>query len=251
MAEMKKIALITGVTSGIGYATALLYAKKGWHVIGVSRKEIDDIEGVHHYIQADVGVVSDIDKVFNEINSDEGRIDALVNNAAIQICKPVTRMDVKEWDLIMHTNLRSAFLFSKNSYPLMKERGGAIINVSSVHSQATSSNIAAYAASKGGLTSFTRALAIEFAPDNIRVNAVLPGAVDTPMLRSGLSREHVIGSTIGDRLDCLAEKHLMRRIGKPEEIGEVILFLAESSSSYITGQTIVVDGGALARLSTE
>jgi len=248
---MKKVVLITGVSSGIGNATAKLFSQNGWHVIGVARREVDTIDGVAHYIKGDVSKVSDVEEIFDEIRSDEGHIDVLVNNAAIQICKSVVEMSVDEWDKTMDTNLRSAFLFVKYAYPMMKEAGGAVINVSSVHAVATSANIAAYAASKGGLAAFTRALAIELANDNIRVNAVLPGAVDTPMLRSGLGREHVTGSDFDERLDCLAKKHLMRRVGRPEEIGQTIMFLADSQSSFITGQTIIVDGGAIARLSTE
>jgi len=248
---MKKVALISGVSSGIGNATAKVFSQKGWHVIGVARKNVSAIDGVSHYIRGDVSNVSDISHIFDEIRSNEGRIDVLINNAAIQICKPIIEMSVDEWDKTMDTNLRSAFLFSKHAYPLMKEKGGTIINVSSVHAIATSSNIAAYAASKGALAAFTRALAIELAHDNIRVNAVLPGAVDTPMLRSGLQREHVVGSSVEERIDCLAKKHISGRIGKPEDIGWTILFLADPRSSFITGQTIIIDGGATARLSTE
>ena len=127
-----------------------------------------------------------------------------------------------------------------------------MVNVSSVHAVATSVNIATYAASKGGLLALTRAMAIEFAPDNIRVNAILPGAVDTPMLRSGLQRGHLAGSEITDRLDNLARKTVNGRIGEPREIAHAIYFLADSTqSSFMTGQALVVDGGATARLSTE
>jgi glucose 1-dehydrogenase len=125
------------------------------------------------------------------------------------------------------------------------------VNVSSVHAVATSINIASYAASKGGLLAFTRAMAIEFAPDNIRVNAILPGAVDTPMLRHSMSRG-LTGSGIQERLDNLAHKTVIGRIGRPEEIARAIYFLAdEGQSSFMTGQALIVDGGATARLSTE
>ncbi len=116
-------------------------------------------------------------------------LDAVVNNAAVQIAKPMLETTVEEWDRVMASNLRSVFLGAKLAHPLLKAGGGgAIVNVSSVHAVQTSANIAAYAASKGGLLALTRAMAIEFAPDNIRVNAILPGAVDTPMLRAGLDR---------------------------------------------------------------
>ena len=123
-------------------------------------------------------------------------LDALVNNAGVQIAKPLLETSVEEWDAVMASNLRSVFLGVKLAHPLLKAAGGgAIVNVSSVHAVQTSANIAAYAASKGGLLALTRAMAIEFAPDNIRVNAILPGAVDTPMLRAGLDRGHLGGGT--------------------------------------------------------
>ena len=124
--------------------------------------------------------------------------------------------------------------------------------MSSVHAVATSANIAAYAASKGGLLALTRAMAIEFAGDDIRVNAVLPGAVDTPMLRAGLDRGHVGGEDILERLDNLARNTVNGRVGKPTEIAQAIYFLADAAqSSFMTGQALIGDGGATARLSTE
>ena len=151
----------------------------------------------------------------------------------------------------MATNVRSVYLAVRHAYPLMHSLGGSIVNVSSVHAIATSSNIAAYAASKGALVALTRAMAIELAPDNIRVNAVLPGAVDTPMLRAGLNREHIQDSNTEVLMHELGKKHVIGRVGQPEEIGQTILFLADCQSSFITGQSIIVDGGATARLSTE
>jgi len=130
--------------------------------------------------------------------------------------------------------------------------GGAIVNVSSVHAIATSANISAYAASKGGLLALTRAMAIEFAPDNIRVNTVLPGAVDTPMLRESMKRGQFDEGSIQMRLDNLANKTVNGRVGTPREIAQSIYFLADNTqSSFMTGQALVVDGGATARLSTE
>ena len=126
------------------------------------------------------------------------------------------------------------------------------MNVSSVHAVATSANIAAYAASKGGLLALTRALAIELAPYKIRVNAVLPGAVDTTMLHAGLNRGHLIDKDISQQIENLGKKHIIGRIGQSEEIAQGILFLADSErSSFMTGQTLIIDGGATARLSTE
>ncbi|MHB8933801.1 MAG: SDR family NAD(P)-dependent oxidoreductase, partial [Bellilinea sp.] len=158
-----------------------------------------------------------------------------------------------EWDRVMDSNLRSVFLGAKLAHPMLKAGGGgAIVNVSSVHAVQTSANIAAYAASKGGLLALTRAMAIEFAPDNIRVNAILPGAVDTPMLHAGLNRDHADTGTLPDRLENLARRTVNGRVGQPGEIAHAIYFLADNEqSSFMTGQAMIVDGGATARLSTE
>jgi glucose 1-dehydrogenase len=152
----------------------------------------------------------------------------------------------------MASNLRPVFLHARLAHPLLKAAGNAaIVNVSSVHAISTSKNISAYAASKGGMLALTRAMAIEFAPDGIRVNAILPGAVDTPMLRASMKRG-LSGEGMLERLENLARKTVNGRIAQPEEIARVIYFLADSEmSSFMTGQALVVDGGATARLSTE
>ena len=191
--------------------------------------------------------------IFEKAHAFTDSLNALVNNAALQIAKPLIETTVEEWDAVMAANLRSVFLGVKLAHPLLKARGGAaIVNVSSVHAIQTSANIAAYAASKGGLLALTRAMAIELAPDNIRANAVLPGAVDTPMLRAGLGRGHLGGENMQDRLDNLARKTVNGRVGTPKEIANAIYFLADNEqSSFMTGQALVIDGGATARLSTE
>lgn len=251
---MTRTILITGAAGGIGRATVALFAQKGWRVVGVDRAEFGEgfpSDGL--FIQADISRPEELEIIFARARQFASRLDALVNNAALQIAKPMLETTVEEWDAVMASNLRSVFLGVKLAYPLLKAAGGgAIVNVSSVHAIQTSVNIAAYAASKGGLLALTRAMAIEFAPDNIRVNAILPGAVDTPMLRAGLGRGHVSGQAIQERLENLARRTVNGRIGRPEEIAHAIYFLAdEEQSSFMTGQALVVDGGATARLSTE
>jgi NAD(P)-dependent dehydrogenase (short-subunit alcohol dehydrogenase family) len=246
--------MITGAAGGIGRATVKLFAEKGWRVIGVDRSSFGEpFPGDGLFIQSDVSVGENLEAIFDQAHQFTDQLHALVNNAAIQIAKPLVETTVQEWDASMASNLRSVFLGVKLAYPLFKAAGGgAIVNVSSVHAVATSANIAAYAASKGGLLALTRAMAIEFAPDNIRVNAILPGAVDTPMLRAGLGRGHVQGADILQRLDNLARKTVIGRVGQPAEIAHAIYFLAdEVQSSFMTGQALIVDGGATCRLSTE
>jgi glucose 1-dehydrogenase len=246
--------LITGAAGGIGRASVNLFTECGWQVIAVDRAAFGEgfpKSGV--FIQSDISVGKNLEHIFEQARAFSPSLKALVNNAALQVAKPLLETSVEEWDNVMANNLRSVFLAVKLAHPLLKAAGGgAIVNVSSVHAVATSANIAAYAASKGGLLALTRAMAIEFAPDNIRVNAILPGAVDTPMLRSGLGRGHVGGDDIIERLDNLARKTVNGRVGQPVEIAQSIFFLADNErSSFMTGQALIVDGGATARLSTE
>ena len=249
-----KYMLITGAAGGIGRATVNLFAERDWRVIGVDRQPFGDgfLEG-GQFIQADISEPSQLEAIFEQAKGFTDTLDALINNAALQITKPLIETTVEEWDAVMSSNLRSVFLGAKLAYPLLKARGGgAIVNVSSVHAVATSKNIAAYAASKGGMLALTRAMAIEFAPENVRVNAILPGAVDTPMLRTGMNRDHAGSGTLDERLDNLARNTVSGKIGKPEEIAQSIFFLADGTqSSFISGQALIVDGGATARLSTE
>ncbi len=253
MSDIRTV-LVTGASGGIGRATVRLFAKNCWHVIGVDRMPFGgDFPQGGLFIQADNAEPQDVQRIYSEAQAFTDRLDALVNNAALQIAKPLLETSIEEWDRVMATNLRAAFLHARLAHPFLKKAGGgAIINVSSVHAVQTSANISAYAASKGGLLALTRAMAIEFAGDGIRVNAILPGAVDTPMLRAGLGRGHVSGEDIHARLENLARKTVNGRVGQPDEIAHVIYFLADGTqSSFMTGQAMVVDGGATARLSTE
>ena len=249
---MSQVALVTGVAGGIGLATARCFQQAGWSVIGLDLKALNSVDGVDQYIQADLTDAQAVQEAIARIRQEYTMLHALVNNAALQICKSALEMTVTEWDQIMAVNVRSSFLLAQGLHPLLKAGSGSIVNVSSVHAIATSANIAAYATSKGALLALTRALAIEFASDSIRVNAVLPGAVDTTMLRSGLQRGHLSGDDVEGLLADLGGKTVMGRVGLPTEIGETILFLADSQRSpFTTGQHLVVDGGAIARLSTE
>lgn len=250
----KRILLITGAAGGIGRATVNVFAGEGWRVIGVDRQpkyEVFPDDGL--YVEADISLPEQIESIYQQVFSFTDTLDAVVNNAALQIAKPLLKTTTEEWDQVMASNLRSVFLGAKLAHPLLKASGNsAIVNVSSVHAVATSADIAAYAASKGGLLALTRAMAIEFAPDGIRVNAILPGAVDTPMLRAGLSRGLSGDGTVYDRLENLARKTVNGRVGQPEEIARAIYFLADNTqSSFMTGQALIVDGGATCRLSTE
>lgn len=249
-----RVVLITGSSGGIGAATARVFAGEGWAVVGVDRRPngAADKSALATFINADMAEPDAPERIYAEVTERHGRLDAVVNNAALQICKPVIETTPDEWDAVMASNLRSVFLSMRHAFPMLERTRGSIVNVSSVHAMATSRNIAAYAASKGALLAFTRATALEFGDAGVRVNAVLPGAVDTPMLHAGLSRGHVEGDSVAALVRGLGSKHVLGRVGHPEEIGRVILFLADGDrSSFVTGQAMIADGGALARLSTE
>jgi len=257
---MRRRVLITGIGGGIGSATSEVFAENGWLVLGIDRKYIgiSECPSAEELHIADVSEEAEVKGVLDIIENDFGWIDAIINNAAIQVCKPILSTFPEEWDAVMGSNLKSAFYMTIHGYSLLRKRwdlihggfgpttrsqGGSIVNISSVHAINTSKGVAAYAASKGGLVAFTRATAIELAEDGIRVNAVLPGATDTSMLREHLTDED---------LELLASKTVIGRVAQPREIAEAILFLADNNrSSFITGASLVVDGGATIRLSTE
>jgi NAD(P)-dependent dehydrogenase (short-subunit alcohol dehydrogenase family) len=220
--------------------------------VGLDKKIVVGMPEECLLIETDCADLKAIASAIEKIIGTWGRIDVVVNNAAVQVNKPALETTMNDWDNLFHVNLRAAFFLAKECHLYLKHQGGCIVNVASVHAVATSVNVAAYAASKGGLVALTRALAVEWAQDKIRVNAVLPGAVDTPMLREGLTRGHLSGSDVQDLLQQLGARTVMGRVGQPQEIAEAVLFLADPKrSSFITGHSLVVDGGATMRLSTE
>ncbi len=241
-----KSILITGSCGGIGEAISKKFKLKKWYVIGIDILDKNDNKYLDKYIKCDL---SDLNQI-NEIDIGINNLNILVNNAAIQINKKLIDMDINDWNKTLNINLTSAYLLAKKFYNYLKESQGHIINISSVHATHSSENIGAYAVSKGGLVSLTRNMAIEFGKDKINVNAILPGAIDTPMLRDGLNRGHTYGINIDDKLENLGRKHIMGKIGKPRDIAEGVYFLC-TKSKYLVGQIMVIDGGATIRLSTE
>ena len=247
----KKVALVTGAASGIGRATRDIFLAEGWHVLVADKVSVKSPppQGAH-FIEADLSQPAEIGKLTSQVAqlAPDG-LHALVNNAALQSTSSLVDTALEDWDELMAVNLRAPFLLAQALYPLLKKGAAAIVNVASVHALATSAHIGAYAASKGGLVALTRSMAIEFAEDAIRVNAVLPGATDTNMLAAGLERN---GSDLKESKAELESKILLGRVAQPEEIARAIYFLADNQqSSYITGQSLVVDGGATIRLSSE
>lgn len=234
---MTRVAVVTGAARGIGLATSDLLEQEGWEVVRLDREPID----APRALQVDL---ADAPATIEALSGIE-RVDGLVNNAALQLNKPLLETTIAEWDAVAAVNVRAAFVCMKALHPRLTEAKGAVVNISSVHARATSPSIAAYATSKGALSALTRAAAIELAPLGVRVNAILPGAIDTSALTSGFSRQP-------DAERNLIERTPLGRIGEPREIAQMVSFLLDRErSGFATGQEFVVDGGALARLASE
>ena len=239
-----KIALVTGGARGIGRETSLLLAEAGAQVIinfHRSRREAEEVReeiigngGSAEIVQADIAKPEEIDTLFHVIRDKVKKIDILVNNAGIIRDNLLLSMEISEWDSIIDLNLRGAFLCTKYAAEMMMPRhSGKIINISSVCAVKGGRGQTNYAASKGGLISFTRACAVELSGKGIQVNAVLPGMIVTDM--SSRVRKRA-GEEILKCIPC-------GRFGEPRDVAQVILFLASHMSDYITGQAIPVDGG--------
>ena len=244
-------ALVTGVCGGIGAAVAHAFLADDWEVLGIDRvSPIGSLEGLITYAQCDISDSAAVGETLARIVGDDP-LHALVNNAAVQVNKALCDTTDEEWELVMNTNVRSAFLCMRGTHDALVAGRGAIVNVASVHAIATSANVGAYAASKGALVALTRAAAVELAEAGVRCNAVLPGAVDTTMLRDGLGRRPHPDGPDGN-LQQLIDRTPLRAVATPDEIAASVMFLATNTrSSFITGQALTIDGGATAKLSTE
>lgn len=236
-----KVCLVTGGGSGIGRATCKQLAAERGIVLIIDNNEkagketekmISSSGGRALFCKADVSISVDVQATVRLAIDQWGKIDILVNNAGIMAFKSVVELHEEEWDRVINVNLRSYFLFCKYSLPHMQN--GAIINVSSVHAHQTQANLSPYAASKGAIEAFTRALSREYSPSNIRVNCVAPGGVDTPLLWSN----PVIKAMKPEDV----------QYAQPEEIASIICFLASAEASTINGTTIAADKGLLSAL---
>lgn len=247
----ERTVLITGVCGGIGRASATAFRDAGWTVIGADRAEPEGDLDVDRFELVDVSQSVEIKDLFGRLNADIAGLHALVNNAATQVNKPIVETADEDWEHIINTNVRSAFQCIRDAHPLLKAVRGAVVNVASVHAIATSMNVAVYAISKGALVALTRSAALELADDGIRCNAVLPGAIDTKMLREGLDRRPNPDGAEGN-LRILAQRTPLGFVATADDIAPSIIHLADNDQSkYTTGQMLVLDGGATIRLSTE
>lgn len=246
------LALVTGAASGIGRETALQMARSGYRVLAVDinveggQLLVDEarVQGLTlEFIRADVSQDDETDSVFSHVRALQQPLTALVNAAATVTFAQPEDIALSDWDRIIAVNLRSVWLMSTKARSLMQKVGhGSIVNLSSVHAWATDNLVSPYSASKGGISALTRAFAVAWGHQGIRVNAVLPGPIDTPLMRANLRAvgdEETEYAKLGDSL-------ALGRVGQPIEIAQVIGFLCSSQASFVTGAEIVVDGGMLA-----
>jgi NAD(P)-dependent dehydrogenase (short-subunit alcohol dehydrogenase family) len=230
----EKVALVTGIGSGIGRAAALLFAQEGAMIVGA---DIDQEKGL-----TDVSEKSEVKKLIEKALA-FGRIDVLFNNAGVEVVKNLRDTTEAEWDRSINVNLKSVFLCCKYVIPeMIKGGGGVIINNASVAGLVGSFS-SAYSASKGGVIAITKTLAVELATDNIRVNCICPGAIETPMLRRVLKKQGNAELVRNER----TKSYPMGRFGTAEEVAQAALFLACDESTFMTGAVVVVDGGFTSR----
>ena len=248
-----KVALITGGSSGIGMAIAERFLKEGAKIVitGRSKVRCDTAQKKLKTIAADAvvsvtGDVSkwdDVQKMVKRTIKRFGRIDILVNNAGIYLDKRIEETTEDEWDQVININLKGVFLCSKAVYPHFKNQGGGtIVNMSSDSGVSGNPSEAAYCASKGGVTNLTRAMALDYAKENIRVNAICPAVINTPMLQKEVDMQEDKEAYLKE-IDKL---HPIGRVGRPEEVAFAVLMVASDEASFITGANIPVDGGLTA-----
>jgi glucose 1-dehydrogenase len=234
-----KVCLVTGGGSGIGRATCLRLAYEGAKVLVVDIDDsgdgtvsrICDSGGEAEFFRADVSQSAQVQAAVESAVSRWGRLDVLVNNAATMSFAPLLELAEDDWDRVLDVNLRSVFLLCKYSVPHMPP-GGAIVNLSSVHAHATTKGVVPYAASKAAIEGFTRGFSEEMADRRIRINSVAPGAVDTPMLWDNPNVKSGAETIDG-------------AVGWPDNIAAAIAFLASDEAAFITGTTLIADGGRL------
>lgn len=248
-----KVVIVTGAAKGIGWGCAKIFSQEGAKVVVVdwdeengqkTAAELRQGGGEAIFIHCDVSNEEQVKAMVDQTIQTFGRIDVLVNNAGVGVYKTLTEASTADWDRALNVNLKGVYLCSKYVIPHMQRQGkGNIINMSSVHSFQTVNGAAPYAASKGGITALTRSMAIDYGP-TIRVNAIAPGWVLTPLIQS-------IFNSYPDpaaQQRAVEQRQVMKRIGRPEDIGYAAAFLASDEADFITGTQLFVDGGLTAQL---
>jgi len=251
-----RVALITGIATGVGRAGAELFAREGAAVVGIDTNEdsgrdtVARIEEAGGQAELIVGDASDGRRVGEAVARAVERfskLDLLWSNAGIGLYKDVVTTTEDEWDRVMAVNLKSAYLLAHHGVPeLVRAGGGTVVMTASTSSFVGSPRWAAYCASKGALLMLCRAMALDHAADDIRVNCVCPGSIDTPLLDEAIEAR-AIGSSLAEAAEAERREHPLGRVGRPEEVARAALFLSCDDSSFTTGSALMVDGGATAQ----
>ncbi|HIT04016.1 MAG TPA: SDR family oxidoreductase [Candidatus Caccocola faecipullorum] len=248
-----KTAIITGAASGIGAGIARFFADAGVSVVIADineelarkvEKEINDAGGKAEFMRCDVTKKADCKAVADAAAAKYRRIDILVNCAGVARRRTVDTLEEKDWDLALNVTLKSVFLMSKHVVPYMKKAGGGkIVNIGSGWALKGGDHAVSYCAAKGGVWNMTRAMAIDHGPDNINVNCVCPGDIDTPMLKSECEQ---LGGVYNDKYKEECAQRPMARLGTPQDVAMCVFFLCSGMAPWVTGSSLVVDGGGIA-----
>jgi NAD(P)-dependent dehydrogenase (short-subunit alcohol dehydrogenase family) len=251
-----KVAIITGAGTGIGAATAKLFAHQGASVVLANRRpemgekvaqEIRDAGGTASFISTDVSDPQQVQRMVQYAISEYQRIDILFNNAGIGITAPFWELSEETWNQVLSINLYGHFYCAKYTVPhMLAQQGGVIVNMSSVLGYATLPGQVAYTTTKAAIIGMTKAMAIDLARKNIRVNCIVPGSIDTPMMWQDYPQED-----LPRIMQEAAEAVPMGRVAPPEEIATAVLFLVSPAASLITGTTLIADGGTLSRYASD
>jgi len=242
------VALVTGASSGIGAAVAIAFADAGWSVMAAGRNEsrLEEVADVSENISTWTGELEesdDCDELVADTVDEFGGLDCLINSAGVLIRGDAEEISDDDWRDTLSINLDVPFFLSRAAIPHIKKAAGSIVNISSVWGLEAGDRAVAYCASKGGLILLTRAMALDHAKDGVRINAVCPGGVDTPMLVSETQEQ---GENVEAFLEDVASESPNGRIATPEDIAGLVLFLASDAASHMTGTAIPIDGGLMA-----
>lgn len=243
--QSKKIVIVTGSSGGIGMAICKKFKQKDYIVLGIDIQQKDN-SYIDYFYNMDISNQQNIDVLVDDVTNRYKKVNCLINNAGIAIYKSIKDTTKDDFLNVINTNLTGVFLLSKNLFPLINKVNGNIVNIGSVHSVATSKNIAAYSATKSAIMGITKNMAIEFGP-YVRVNCVSPGAVKTDMLKAGLSRNNDVLESIKK----LEQGSCLNRISEPADVANVVYFVASKYANSLTGTNIVADNGASIKLASE